>query len=279
MKFAVMWVPAILVAAAMLVTPTALDAQETSVDDAAPPSARYAKKVEVLGIYVYATNTVNDDKLLHAAGVLAQYLDNDEDGEADNPKIMKALVEARGAIIMRKTEQEQITGPSPTGRELYDDETRPNALAEGTFDNSWEEILHMITDRGWSNAYPDIFGRVLGSDQGNAMDLARGGQFMGVPEEYPDGAWFTCSHAPCAYDCHNTEYIYYAITTFMGIQDIPGRAEQIAHEWRLTTKAQLKERDPAIYAILSRPEYNVPAVIPDGSYDGRPLKIEPYEPE
>ena len=152
MKLGTTWVLTILGAAAMLVTPTALQAQETSVDGETPPDAHYAKKVEVLGIYVYATNTVNNDKLLHAAGVLAQYLDNDEDGEADNPKIMKALVEARGAIIMRKTELEQITGPSPTGRELYDEETRPNALAEGTFDNSWEEILHMITDRGWSTA-------------------------------------------------------------------------------------------------------------------------------
>ena len=40
----------------------------------------FTKQVEVFGLYIYATNTTGDAKLLHAANILAEYIDNDEDG-------------------------------------------------------------------------------------------------------------------------------------------------------------------------------------------------------
>ncbi|MGB6339995.1 MAG: hypothetical protein WBF32_09490, partial [Candidatus Aminicenantaceae bacterium] len=87
--------------------------QETKVD------VKFTKQVEVFGIHIYATNTTGDDKLLHAANVLAEFIDNDEDGVPDNPKIMMALIEGKGAIVMRKTEGERPTGPRPRGQGLY----------------------------------------------------------------------------------------------------------------------------------------------------------------
>ncbi len=60
--------------------PIASEEQQSPVADVA-----FTKKVIVLGVPIYATNTTGDDKLLHAAGVLAQFLDNDEDGAPDNP--------------------------------------------------------------------------------------------------------------------------------------------------------------------------------------------------
>jgi hypothetical protein len=148
------------------------------------------KKVEVFGLYIYATDTTGDDKLLHAANTLAEYIDNDEDGIPDNPKIIKALIEGRGAIVMRKTDREKITGRHPEGQGLYDEETIPNAKAKGRFDASLEEVLHMVTDVGWAGAYPSVFGREPGTEISNALDKARGGRFEEVPQRYPDDAWF-----------------------------------------------------------------------------------------
>ena len=238
--------------------------------------ARYTKQVEVLGIYVYATNTTGDDKLLHAANILAEYIDNDEDGIPDNPKIMKALLDSKAAIVMRKTGSERTTGPRPRGQGLYDEETRPNARARGVFDGALEEVLHQVVDAGWSIAYPEVFARVPGSEVGDAVDLARGGRFMDTPEEYPEGAWYTYDDETCDYDCQVGEYIYWGLTSILGAQDYPGRLEQIGNEWRLNTKEKVKEGDPALYAILTNPEYKLPTVLPDGKYKAKTFTIEPY---
>ena len=240
----------------------------------------FTKKVLVFEVPIYATNTTGDDKLMHAAGVLAQYIDNDEDGKPDNPKILEAMLEAKGAIVMTKTQGEGRRvprGSRPRGQGLYDEETRPNAKAEGVFDTALEEILHMVSDHGWGGAYPSVFGRVPGTDIANSMDLARGGQFQEIPDEYPARAWYSYDDETCDYDCMTSEYIYWAFTSFIGAQDIPGRLEQIGNEWRLNTRELLKEKDRAVFAILSRPEYRFPTVAPDGNYTGTKLTIEPYD--
>ena len=234
------------------------------------------KQVEVFGLYIYATNTTGDDKLLHAASILAEYIDNDEDGIPDNPKIMKALIEGQGAIVMRKTEKEKITGPRPRGQELYDEETIPNAREQGRFDASLEEILHMVSDVGWAGAYPEVFARVPGTEISNALDKARGERFEDVPERYPDDAWFTYYDETCDYDCQNSEYIYWALTSILGAHDFPGRYEQIKDEWRLNTREKVKEGDPDAYALFTDPKYKFPTVLPDGKYRAKKFRIEKY---
>jgi hypothetical protein len=55
----------------------------------------------VFGLRVYVTNTSGDDKLLHAANRLAEYIDDDKDGVPDNPKI-KAIANAMVDSGMRE---------------------------------------------------------------------------------------------------------------------------------------------------------------------------------
>lgn len=232
------------------------------------------KKVDVFGLYIYATDTTGDDKLLHAANILAEYIDNDEDGIPDNPKIMKALIEGRGAIVMRKTDRERITGQHPEGQGLYDEETIPNAKAQGRFDASLEEVLHMVTDVGWAGAYPSVFGREPGTEISNALDKARGGRFMEVPEHYPDDAWFTYYDETCDYDCQNSEYIYWVLTSILGAQDLPGRYELIKDEWRLNTRKKVQQGDPAAYELFTNPKFKLPTVPPDGKYRAKTFTIQ-----
>jgi len=39
----------------------------------------------------------------------------------------------------------------------------------------------------------------------------------------------------------------------------------------------LQHGDPPAFEIVTRPEYRLPSLIPDGGYSGTPLTIEPYE--
>lgn len=248
--------------------------------EAADQGVRFTKKVLVLGVPIHATSTTTDEKLLHAAGVLAQFLDNDEDGEPDNPAIHQAILETHGNIVMTSTGREvgEIDwANAPRGQGLYDEETHPNARQLGIFDGSWEEIFHMITDNGLAVAYPDVFGKQPGSEVADAMDLARGGRFEWPPDQYPDGAWYTYYDETCDYDCMISEYVYWAYTTLIGAQDFPGRLEDIEHEWPLTTPARLEEGDPAMYEILTREEYRLGTVLPDGNYSAATLTVEAYE--
>ena len=62
--------------------------------------------VNVFGVHIFASPTTAEDKLSHAAGVLAQYLDNDENGVPDNTRVLSHLVSRNVFIIMPGTEAE-----------------------------------------------------------------------------------------------------------------------------------------------------------------------------
>ena len=222
------------------------------------------RKVEVLGVPIYAYANVEDVKLLHAANIMAQYLDNDEDGVVDNPALLSALISSNAALYMWKQEGQQ---GSINAQDLGADESVPawhNNGHTSRFDAALEEIWHVITHSGFANAYPDAFGEDAGTSLTNAMDIARGGRFQSVPSPYPGGAWYTYDDQTCDYGCMATEYIYWAMTSVLGAQE--NRAGEIQHEWKLNTKAKVQQMDTAIYQLLTDPQYVFPIVLPDGTY-------------
>ena len=86
------------------------------------------RKVSVFGVDIYAVSEVNDEKLLHAANVLAQYLDNNEDGNVDNNQVHDKMIENKAFVIMWKDDNDlDIEPPNDRiGQDLGDDETNPN---------------------------------------------------------------------------------------------------------------------------------------------------------
>ena len=154
------------------------------------------RKVNVFGIDIYAVPEVNDSKLLHAANVLAQYLDNNEDGNVDNTIVHNMMIENKAFIIMWKNDNDLDIDPpnDRIGQDLGDDETNPNFVInnkQGQFDASLEEIWHIISHSGYAYAYPEVFGENPGTSLSNAMDIARGGFFIQIPDSYPSNAWYS----------------------------------------------------------------------------------------
>ncbi|WP_109301028.1 hypothetical protein [Aquimarina sp. AU474] len=230
----------------------------------------FNRKVVVFGIDIYAVAGVEDAKLLHAANVMAQYLDNDEDGVVDDQLVLDKMIENKAFVVMWAS-QNDLSGDIPEGRigqDLGNGETNPSFVSNGRtgqFDASLEEILHIINNAGHSYAYPSVFGQNVGSDLANAMDIARGGQFMNIPNPYPAGAWYTYDDATCEYaNCQTIEYLYWALTSLLGAQE--NRLNEISQEWDLNTASLVQNTDTAIYALLTNSVYNMPTVLPDGTY-------------
>ena len=260
------------------------------------------KYVNVFGVHIFASPTTPEDKLSHAAGVLAQYLDNDEDGVPDNTLVLSHLVSRNVFIIMPGTEAEMrqlemgLVGEAGYryGQDLYGEETKPDFLVDGKinapdawyYDGALEEILHPITQHGYANAYPEVFGEVPGSILAKCMDAARGGHFEEVPKGgtksgYPAEAWYHYTDETCDYGCMVTEYVYWALTSILGTQDFPGRHEALKVEWELNTRERVRTGDAAVYELLTDPQYKFPTKkAPDGNYkpSALPVTVVPIIP-
>ena len=228
------------------------------------------RKVEVFGIPIYAVPSVDDERLLHAANIMAQYLDNDEDGTIDNQLVLDEMLRVNAFMVMWKRESDLDNVDPPDnaeGQDLGNDETIPVWHTNGhtdRFDASLEEVWHIITHAGYANAYPNIFGEYRGSILGDAMDIARGGQFLRVSDQYPSEAWYTYDDHTCDYSCMVTEYFYWAMTSILGAQE--NRFDEIEQEWDLYTSSLVQSTDSTIYNLLTDAQYKLPTVLPDGAY-------------
>ena len=122
----------------------------------------------VFGVKVYGTETVDSTKFMHAVQVMFQYLDNDEDGNVDDPVIVDKMIENGAALAIFHDESEMETFVSSMGdsdssaydgyQDLYDEEifinscslSLPNHDKTGCndrYDATLEEVLHLITGK------------------------------------------------------------------------------------------------------------------------------------
>ena len=228
------------------------------------------RKIDVFGIGIYAADGVAESKLIHAAHVLAEYLDNDEDGVVDNQLVVDAMIASKATIGLWKNEDDLdvITeGQREFTMDLGDTETRPEWHVNNlptAFDASLEEVLHSITQNGYALVYPEIFGEETGTIVADAMDVARGGQFIEIPEEYPESAWYTYDDESCDYMCMITEYMYWGLSSILGAQ--ASRLGVIGEEWQLNTAELVETYDPTLYNLLTDVQYKFPTHLPDGTY-------------
>ena len=237
-----------------------------------PLSDYFSKYTTVFGVTIMATQDTPDGKIRHAAAIMAEYLDNDEDGAVDDPAVVDSLVSENATLVMFATQHdaensgifESSALDGIGGQDLYAEETAP----EGQFDAALEEVLHLISVYGYERVYPAALGSEPTTLLTEAMDLARGGHFTRIPPSYPDAAWYHYDDATCDYRCMAVEYFYWALTTKLGAQEDPDRCDEIRIEWELCTPTQLAAGDLAVYELLADPRYKLPTILPDGNYQG-----------
>lgn len=230
----------------------------------------FDRKVIVFDIPIYAFKNVEDSKLLHAANVLAQYLDNNEDGNVDNIAMHTVMKTKKGFLFLWKTtaERDEFTIPNGyIGQDLGNDKvnlTWHKNGHNGTFDTSLEEIWHLITSSGFEKTYPTIFSSQANSEISIAMDVARGGTFQNPPNPYPTNAWYTFANVSCNYKCQISKYSYWVLTSILGAQE--NRLSVIQDEWKLNTATKVQTTDTKAWTLFNNPIYKLPTLLPDGTY-------------
>jgi len=254
-------------------------------------SANYSKGLTIFGINILATSEVPDEKLLHAANITAELIDNNEDGTPDNTCVTAILSKLGGYVSMyNKAEGNSVeinqdpldeVGAGGSGLGAY--ETLNNYADGKSHDASIEEIFHLITQYGYSVAYPTVFeeSNTSTSAMALAMDTARGGRQLTTT----DGAWVynntTCpatgslesgkawwfyDEADADYKTMQTEYMYSAVTSKFGMHDSNAGRTKADSEWCPNTKAELLAQDPTIYNLIDNATYAFPTVLPDACY-------------
>lgn len=239
----------------------------------------FDKKTTVYGVDIFAPASVQDESMIHVAKVLAKYLDSNDDGVPNNPDVVESLKNHHTAIVMEKDANEmheliqELDNVFSIERyiDVTEEEIATGNDREWKFDTALEEVLHLVTQYGYSEVYDELEEKA-GSDIANAMDTARGGYYVNPPSTYPEHAWFTYDEEECEYNCQITEYFYWGITTNLGAQE--DRLEDINKEWKLNTPENLQATDTALYSILTNADFSLPTVLPNGEYESREFIVE-----
>ncbi|MBT5722047.1 MAG: T9SS type A sorting domain-containing protein [Candidatus Marinimicrobia bacterium] len=251
-----------------------------------PAFSIFSKYVNVLGIiHIYAESNISDEKVLHVAAVAAELLDNDEDGNVDDPLIEASLIELNTIMPVFQSENgnsidtffDNLEDDGCLGAVLFRNEIDPSQPGHWGDDATVEEVLHTINSCGHVEVYPSLYAlEPNSSDLTDAMDMARGGQFINIPDPYPDEAWYHYDDWTCEYDCMAMEYLYWCIVTNMGILADAQTCAGIANEWEPCTPELFESTDTLMFNLVTNSENMLPQLAPDGNYCPANVGIAKY---
>lgn len=203
------------------------------------------------GIQVVATEQVPDEKVERVANVLAELLDNDEDGWLDNHHVVDEMAK-RGATMIMFGDQHELEDSGFDGVPGFDlqdvegDETAGNRSLHAHLmtsdllghefacmhrpgiicDAALEEVFHLVTQFGFAHAYPKQFSERAGSALAVAMDELIGScGYASVHNplhnhssfRFPNctGVYHYEDHT-CHYACLVTEYFHHFCASYNG---------------------------------------------------------------
>lgn len=253
------------------------------------------QKIAIFGINVYKYQDAESWALVHAATILAEYLDSDEDGAVDDPAVVAALMSddrKEGVAILNKR--------GDVGSGDYKDSfwgiTRVGGQAcldcEGHFRQQTIEEFHHALYHGLEIAYPSAFGSVPGTELMLAVEQAYGDC------EYCSDCAPDCEHYDCQGPddctfipgscggashyatpscgpggCLAAENFYLAWTSLYGLQ--VEHCDDLVSEWEpCTPEAMMSDpRVELLYTLVSGQSdsaeqlgYVLPSGAPDGNY-------------
>ena len=227
----------------------------------------FPNQINVYGVKIIGTEITPRKDIEKASRILKQWLDNNGDEKPDNSLVVDELIKNNAIIAIGKTENdlensfdELIDILEDSDVDIDNFERSLIGLISDEPNIAYlEETLHLVTQVGYANAYPEVFGEFKGSRISKAMDIARGGFFEITPKAYPENSWYHYYDRSCEYSCMITEYFYWSLTSLLGAQI--NRYDEISDEWELNTPKKM-ERDKLIMELLQDKKYQIPKILP-----------------
>jgi len=184
-----------------------------------------------ISIFGHSSNAFPRDKFLHICNLMAHFLDNDQDGCADDENVVKMIRLNQAGIVLISPDNESYYNGIEEGFDetaLYSSQIRPFCSGSSETatcrDVAIEEVFDFIAEYGISPYYYKEFGQCYDgnfqeqSEIQEQMDIARGGHFTTRPTRYPANAIFTYDDWTCDYECMTSEFFYFALTSLLGGQ-------------------------------------------------------------
>ena len=230
---------------------------------------------QVFGVTVCLTNKAwnkGRDKVDHIAQVLAQLIDNDADGVADDPNVVKYMAASQMFMFTPYSESDadsasypshqggQMTGlfeaqlnccDTPSNRGASDtdratwiaaiDNTPGETSCNPNRDATVEEVHHLIGEAA-SRVYPSIWKTDSTSEAGKSILSLNGDCGWGHSNDWknPGGANSQCTGTyayddpTCDEECIIMEGIYWSSISWIGGLYTTSRANMAANEWLMT---------------------------------------------
>merc|ERR1712198_58274 len=258
------------------------------------PIAGY-KYTKVFGVAVFAHTSVSDVKFQHVASIMAEWLDNDEDGCVDTPVILKYLADKKEpSYAVVKSNKAKNDWYIPFMKKNFicsapqdEWETEPKCTGlKGTnqcSDATLEEVWHVIQAQGYAPAFKQYFEtgspddaktkfKNVNSTLATLLDAARGGipRSPSVPKggKFPAKAYYTYNDKTCKFPCQAIEYWWWSTAAYTGL--LKNRSE-VKKEFKYYLLEDFKAKDPKMYALITDTTkgYKLPSRPPNGKYTGK----------
>lgn len=206
-------------------------------------------------VTICATKEVKRAKLVHAANVTAQWLDNDQDGKVDEPRLLPLLKQNKATLLMsaRGFSEQAFDKIEPDlentiGQDLSGEETSPIDRR----DASQEEIHHLIVNAGWQNLAPTVF-----SDT-----KAQGSLLYKQWQKAEQQGSYSYDDPTCDDRCKTVEFFYLATAAYLG-----SSADLQSDEMMIKNRRSLKQKLPELVNMMESFDYQYPVHLwPDGNY-------------
>jgi len=248
---------------------------------------KFTKIMCPFGVLVVGTSNYPDELLKYGANIVANLIDNDNDGQADDTKVLNFL--AHNGKLNHGTSLVCGTSQKEEAKEQYLtalDYTYSCQTWQGSNEGEKsvkaimvEEAFHMVHQNGWARAYPEV----LGLDDFTSSVVCREAASLQCvqpgwwhPEnKCPNGAPFLpgnpaasplqrgdgdCTESNC--DC--SEYYRQAMTLYTGWDDL----DFWYSDYMPSSKQEFEQMSSSeLLSMMADPKYNQPQSPLSGVYE------------